>query len=273
MKEILRTNRLGDLVYLTFPGWELLPAIGHGFSTRLGGFSAGPFSTMNLGFRGGDSPSLVAANRAHFLGTIWGRQEERLLYGEQVHGTQVCVVDRQLIRSKVQTIPQADALVTAEKEVLVGGFSADCLLALFIDLDRRAIGVAHAGWRGTINGILSHVVTVMQGQWHSEPGKIQCLLGPCIQSCCYEIGEEVEETAANSPWSRQIVFREGMRADRRHLDLTDTNRQILQESGIKKEHIFASQYCTCCCEEFFYSYRRVGGQPTGSLMGLIFLTG
>lgn len=273
MNEILRTKRLGDVVYLTFPRWELLPGIGHGFSTRLGGYSTGPFSSMNLGFRGGDAPSRVISNRGHFLGTIWNRKEGQLYAGEQVHGTEVSVVDRQRIRSNVQTIPGVDALITAENEVLVAGFSADCLLALFVDLDRRAIGVAHAGWRGTIHGILARVVTAMQGQLHCKPETIQCLMGPCIQPCCYEIGDEVEATAVHSPWSRQVVFRGGVRPGRRHLDLVDTNRQILQASGIKQEHIFASQYCTYCCEEFFYSYRRVAGQPTGSLMGLIFLTG
>ncbi len=273
MKEILVQNCQSGMIYLTYPRWEELPALGHGFSTRSGGFSAGPFASLNLGFKGGDDPLLVKANRARFLGEIWHKEEEQLFSGEQVHGRGVIVVDENVLRAGRQVISSTDALVTARKDVLLGGFSADCLLVLFLDLSGGVVGVAHAGWRGTLQGILAGVVNVMTTHFQSRLENIQCLLGPCIKPCCYEIGEEVERLAATSPWAGQVIFRRASQGGRLHLDLTNTNRNILLASGIKARHIVASQYCTCCNRQLFYSYRRARGGPTGSLLGLVYLAG
>ncbi len=270
MREILRNNQVENMVYLSFPEWDRRH-IGHGFSTRKGGLSTGSFDSLNLGYKGGDDPSIVAYNRSLFLGKIWGMQERHLFQGKQVHGTDVFIVDQKVIQSGIQTIPSTDALVTAESKVLLGAFSADCLLALFIDQTGPVIGTAHAGWKGTIKGILSNVVSVMEKNFNSRPENIQCLLGPCIKPCCYEIGEDVQQFSVISPWANQVVFQQGIRQGKRHLDLTGTNRNILIESGVKADHILTSDYCTCCNQELFYSYRRARGGPTGSLMGIIFL--
>lgn len=271
MKESLRKNHFEDIMCLSLLEWDERPGIGHGFSTRKGGVSFGHFYSMNLGFNGGDDPSLVAYNRSLFLGKIWSKQESELICGEQVHGAEVFIIDKKVIDSNIRVIPSTDALVTAERKVLLGAFSADCLLALFLDLDGPVIGLAHAGWKGTIKGILSNIVNVMKKNFNSRAENIQCLLGPCIKPCCYEIGEEVEQFSAVSPWVKQVVFKPGLREERLHLDLTETNRNILQESGIKTENIFASDYCTCCNPQLFFSYRRSGREPTGSMMGIIFL--
>ncbi len=268
MREALTKNEQGKIIYLSFPQWEHRGDLGHGFSTRQGGVSSGPFESLNLGFKGGDDPLAVARNRSLFL-SVWGKEENQLVSGEQIHGANVFVVDHDYLNSGSRVVPSTDAFVTAEKKVLLGAYSADCQLVLFFDPFGPVIGIAHAGWRGTLQGIVASVVEVMESNYNSNRHHLQCLFGPCIKPCCFEIGEEVENGAAATSWSAQVVFLPGPK--RQHLDLTATNRNILTAAGVQESHIYASQLCTCCKPGLFYSYRRSKGGPTGSMMGIIYL--
>lgn len=260
----------GDLTYFFLPRWEKWGFLKHGFSSRNGGVSQGPFTSLNLGFRGGDRIDAVHENRRRFLG-LWGQKEENLICGEQVHGAEVFLVNEPLAREDNGQIPATDALVTAEPGMLLGAFSADCLLAFFVDPSVPAIGLAHAGWRGTCMGILDRVVKAMSLNFGAGTDSIEVLLAPSIGACCYEVGKEVLNISSVSPWREEIVFSPGTRPGHPFLDLQETNFNILCRAGIRPGNIFRSDYCTHCSQHLFYSYRREGGGPTGSQMGIIFL--
>lgn len=260
-----------DPPYLYFPRWEKTGKVGHGFSTRLGGVSRGRFAGLNLGFRGEDSVSDVAENRRRFL-KIWRKNEEELFSGEQVHGTNIALVDtKHLPAGGRATIPSTDALITSTPGVVLGAYSADCLLALFYDPDFPAVGVAHAGWRGTCAGILYRVVKAMHNAFFTQPQRLQVVTGPSIGRCCYEVGDEVLETCRQFSWKDELFFHPGNREGHPFLDLKRTNFNILVAAGVRPENIMLSKHCTLCRTDLFYSYRGAGGGETGSLMGLIFL--
>jgi len=270
MNEIPSLTEKDGITCFLFPRWEKAGLVGHGFSTRLGGISKGPFAYLNLGLKGGDSPEIVSKNRHRFLG-IWGKHERDLFCGEQVHGKEVFLVDREFLKKGSREIPATDALITKEPQVLLGAFSADCLLAFFLDPKVPAIGIAHAGWRGTLMGILAGVVEAMKKNFKSKPDSLEVLMTPAIGSCCYEVGKEVLDFCAVSPWSSDTVFYPGIRPGHPFLDLQKTNNNILCKTGVKPANIVTNGFCTHCRQDLFYSYRGAKGGATGSHMGIIFL--
>lgn len=270
MPESLHLHEKNKISFLLFPRWEKEGFVGHGFSTRLGGSSTGPFAGLNLGLKGGDDPGIVAKNRQRFL-NVWGKSTQDLFYGEQVHGKNVFRVTAEFIKQSVREIPATDALVTAEKQVLLGAFSADCLLVILLDRKTPAVGIAHAGWRGTLGGILAAVVQSMENNFQSEPGSLEVLMGPAIGPCCYAVGKEVLDFCAGSPWGKEAVFYPGPGPENPFLDLQRTNRNILCRAGVQPANIFMNGYCTHCRGDLFYSYRGAGGVATGSQMGIIYL--
>lgn len=263
------TERNGITLFL-FPRWEKEGLVGHGFSTRLGGVSQGPFASLNLGLKRGDAPEAVIENRRRFLG-IWGKKQEELFCGEQVHGKNVFLLQRDFLKKGHREIPATDALITKEPQLVLGAFSADCLIAFFWDPLRIAIGIAHAGWRGTFKGILAHVIEAMEKEFKSDPEFLEVLMAPSIGPCCYEVGKEVLDTAKLSPWGKEAVFYPGLRPGRFFLDLQKTNINILRKAGVNPSKIITGEFCTCCHRELFYSYRGAKGSRTGSQMGIIFL--
>ncbi len=255
MKEPLITSQKKGLKYFFLPAWEKTGLVKHGFSARK---------------NNNERPDVDREERARFL-KIWAKNEEELFSGEQVHGTAVCTVDRAAFRRRKREFPGVDALVTAERGAVLGAFSADCLLALFWDAAVPAVGIAHAGWRGSCMGILSRVIEVFRYSFNTKPQDLQVLMGPSIGPCCYEVGDEVLHLCSGSPWKKEIVFYPGFREGHSFLDLRKTNSNILSGAGVNRENIHVSYYCTRCNQHLFYSYRGAGGRHTGSLMGIIFL--
>jgi YfiH family protein len=268
--EILSRAEKEGITYFFLPRWETLGFIQHGFSSRQGGISRAPFEDLNLGYKGGDRPEAVQENRRRFLG-LWGKKVQDLFYGKQVHAARVSLVDRKNFSTGSKEIPAVDALITRERGVVLGAFSADCLLVFFLDPEIPALGLAHAGWRGTLMGVVPGVVQAMQENFATRVESLQILMAPAIQACCYEVGGEVLKAADASRWKADLVFLPGIKAGHPYLDLQKTNKNMLRRLGIKTENIFISNYCTHCNPDLFYSYRRAGGKMTGSQMGIFFL--
>lgn len=253
------------LVYFQYAPWEQSGLVGHGFSSRLGGVSTGPYAELNLGTKGGDQPGNVAENRRRFL-SLFGKGEEDLVYGEQVHGSNVALVDH----TSCAVVPETDGLVTAAPGLVLGAFAADCLLVYLWDRQVPSIGLVHAGWRGTLGGIVYKAVEKMQHQLAARPEKIQALLAPSIGPCCYEVGPDLMEIAGKANWRDAAVFSPAGEG-RTFLDLRATNKNILLAAGLRADNIKISSLCTRCNPHFFYSYRGSGGKLTGSQMGIFFL--
>lgn len=222
----------------------------HGFSTRGGGVSQGAFAGLNLDDRQDDS-ALVAENR-RLLTAKLGFLPEQVARLEQVHGTEVLQA-----KAGVQT---GDALVTAQRGLLLAIGTADCYPILLADEEAGVIGAAHAGWRGTVGRIAARTVRAMQ-QLGAQPQRIKAAIGPGICGERYAVGAEVAQAFESA----------GLGACLRHgsqifLDLAQANRQVLEEAGVRPEDIWVSGRCTT--EADFYSYRRDAG-VTGRMWAVI----
>jgi|GEM_PF-322336 len=266
----LEINDQSNMPFFYLPLWEEAGLCGHGFSCRYAKSESGKGAPLDFGFKAGEEPVKVMSNRAAFL-SRWGLGLEDFFYGEQVHESEVALVGQEELRSGLRAFQGVDALVTAEKGAVLGAFSADCLLVFFLAPDIPAAGIAHAGWRGTCKGIVQHVVEIMIKKYGANPHSIQALFSPSIASCCYEVGEEVVDSCSRSLWSKEMVMHLGIRPGHPYFDLQASNRNILQQAGLKAEHIFMNNYCTKCHDSLFYSYRGAGGKIAGSHMGIIYL--
>ena len=166
---------------------ELLdaPRIRHGFFTREGGVSEGPFASLNCGFGSGDDAERVAANRARVAERV-AAAADRLVTCYQVHSADAVVVEAPWRR---ETAPRADGMVTTVPGVALGVLAADCAPVLLADADAGVIGACHAGWRGALGGIVESTVAEMQRRG-ARLERIAAVVGPCIGKLSYEVGPE-----------------------------------------------------------------------------------
>jgi YfiH family protein len=272
------------------------PWLVHGFSTRLAGFSREyGGNALNLGFTKGDSRAAVERNRAAFLqqlgagsalGTRDGSHHWPLVTLRQIHSDIIRFVD-----SPPQSQLVGDGLITATPDLLLGIQTADCLPIILVDPKRRAVAVFHAGWRGTVKRIVEKGVGEMHRHFGSRPSDLKAGIGPGIQGCCYEVGEEVREKFESQFAYAGKFFREVQESDpvrekypmlfltarapghsilpkKIFLDLVEANRQQLLAVGVPAKSIEASPLCTNCRTDLLFSYRGEG-RKTGRMMGVV----
>ncbi len=224
------------------------------FTTRRGGFSAGPYESLNLGRLTADRPEAVARNRA----SLQAKLGVELAHIRQVHGTDV-----RRITTRPSTQPDGDrepplfdGQVTALAGVAAMVLVADCLP---IALARPgAVAMLHAGWRGLAGGIVAEGVRAVTEL--GADGPMEAAIGPGAGSCCYEVGEEIHA----------VFARRGLRARRgRNLDLKAIAREELARAGVAVVH--DAQLCTICAgRSLLFSHRRDGG-VTGRQAGIAWL--
>ena len=184
-------------------------------------------------------------NKAEFLRGVWteaGFVPKVPLYLKQVHSGTVV----QFLNGNIPAqVPTGDAIITNSRDACIVIQVADCLPVLFFDPEKKLAAGAHAGWKGSLLGIVPKVIHPLVGLG-SRPENLKIWLGPSIRSCCYEVDVE-----------RSVLF--PLRADaERNIDLVSFNRQLLDEAGIRKENVFIDPRCTACAPEEFPSYRREG---------------
>lgn len=238
-----------------------LSGVVHGFATRQGGVSAGSFASLNFGTKGGDDPRNVAENLRR-LAEAAGFAPERFYRLRQVHGAEVVEVTEQTRPSELLERP-ADALVTAARGATVGVVTADCVPVLFAG-PGGTVGVAHAGWRGIVAGVLEATLERLG----SAPAAVRVAVGPCIGVERYEVGPEVAQRFEAEPGA---VSREP--GHRPHLDLQAAVRARLEAAGVPRASISVpSELCTYTRADLFFSYRR-HGVGTGLQLSFIGLRG
>lgn len=174
------------------------------------------------------------------------RESGRLLLLTQVHGTAVAT-------APWEGRPEADAAVAGSPGWLLGIQTADCLPVLLVDSARRLVAAAHAGWRGTANGVVARAVAALVARG-SRPEDLVAALGPGIGACCYEVGEGVRGAF---PPSGAAFFRPGPKG-RPHLDLRAANARQLVAAGLRPEALHHVADCTRCRADLYPSYRRDG---------------
>lgn len=252
----------GELRYVTFDIFERTGLVKHAFTTRLGGVSLGPFSRLNLAGHVGDDPGAVVENRIRISRAL-GCAIDDLAAGQQVHGDQVHTVletDRgRGARDFTGAIPDTDALITNLPGILLSSYYADCVPVMILDPVHKAIGLAHAGWKGTVKRIAAATLRSMADSYGSEPGCCLAVIAPSIGPCCYEIDQPVISAFIEAGFDPgRIAVPSG--DSRWKLDLWAANRIILAEAGIKPYNIMTAGMCTACSPELFFSYRGQSGK-------------
>lgn len=256
-------RKKGDLKLFSFDSFEGSGSPIQAMSTRIGGVSEGPYWSLNLGLHVNDEDSAVLINRQRFFRAL-SIPPGSIVTGQQVHGTEVAVIkgsDRgKGARSWEEGIPHTDALVTDSPDVALLVLVADCAAVLFYDHVKRAIGIAHGSWRGTVGGIGRKTVQKMVDAFGCRLEDIRAGICPSIGPCCYEVGEEVISALRGSylsQWERYLIPRGNGSV---HFDLWEALRQQLIEIGIQEEQIETAHICTACHTDLFYSHRRENGR-------------
>jgi hypothetical protein len=235
-----------------------LPRIVQGYTTRNGGVSRPPYDSLNLGAHVGDEADSVAANRER-IWTDLGFRETRVVMAEQVHGDRVAVVTT----PSLTPIPGVDALITRTPGLLLTMFYADCAPVYIVDPNKRAIGLAHAGWRGTSKNIVRHTIDRMVQEFESTPSSMLVAVGPCISADSYEVGSEVANLFRDMSIGRAAggtlaVHPRNEMTGTYNLDLRQVIFAQCLEAGIRAEYIAVCDEDTCRNKRDFFSYRRDG---------------
>lgn len=227
-----RITDVRDRQYLSIPDFES-PGIRHFFTTRRSG-AGNPFP-----------PDI----------------RDAFVLVKQVHGDHILIMDKPVadMPSFVEEASQkpCDAIITNQSRIGIGVVTADCLPVLLYDPIQSVIAAVHAGWRGTIQGILPKVVCQMVYMFKSQAENIVAAMGPAIGACCYAVGEMVIEPlrSVTPEWERYLTPSEDGKAK---LDLTALNRRQIEDAGVPERNIFTVGLCTACNGDLFFSYRRDG---------------
>jgi YfiH family protein len=268
----------------------------HGFSTRVGGYSSVYRNgDLNLGFTKEDARAAVQRNRAAFLSAVGATSPRTSRARKQPFWPIVTLrqIHSDLIHC-IHALPQepfiGDGLITRTPGLLIAIQTADCLPIIVVDVKSRAIGVFHAGWRGTLKRIVEKGVGEMFRCFGTRPRDIKASIGPGVQGCCYQVGEEVRTRFHSQFAYADKLFHEVKESDpvrekypllfltarapghselpkKILLDLVEANRQQLLAAGVPNKNIESSPLCTNCHPELLFSYRAEKGK-TGRLMGV-----
>lgn len=259
-----QSPQIFELVYFQ----QLLEEVSAGFTGREGGISKPPYDSLNLAYHVGDDPNDVLDNRRLLLNKL-GFENGSWTCAEQVHGKRVAVV-REEDRGKgyidrSSAFQDTDALVTNVPGMLLTSFYADCVPLYFMDPVKKVIGLAHAGWKGTVQAIAEEVVHVMETEFGSQRTHIYGAIGPSIGGCCYEVDDTVMDKVRpildgiSQVPATSFIESPSQNAGKTMLNLKELNRIIMIKAGILPTHIEYTSWCTSCHTDKFFSYRTEGG--------------
>ena len=237
--------------------------IAHTFTTRHGGVSKKPFDSNNLAFHVGDDSRDVIKNH-QLLAQRTGYDRTRLVHMRQIHSDRIVIVERAM--HDFENPPECDALITDQPAIPLMVMTADCTPVLLFDPVKNVIAVAHAGRAGAIKGIAPKTIEKMRERFASRLEDILVVLGPSIQSCCYEVGEKIAKEVSDDGFGYAVIKRDA----RFYLEVNAIIKKQLEEMGLKKEQLEDLDICNACEHENFFSYR-ADRQTTGRIAGVLML--
>ena len=248
---------------LKYKKLEEIPWIRHCFTTREGGASKGIFAELNLSFTRGDEEAAVRENYRRVAKRM-GTEVSHFVCSDQTHTTNVRVVTKEdagagVVRERGYT--DVDGLITNEPGLVLSTFYADCVPLYFVDPIRKAVGLSHSGWRGTVHKIGKITVQAMADQYGSRPEDIVAIIGPSICQDCYEVSEDVIlefQKYYREDCQSELYYRK--ENGKYQLNLWRANEIVMEEAGILPENIHTTQWCTCCNPELLYSHRASKGK-------------
>ncbi|CUQ86082.1 peptidoglycan editing factor PgeF [[Ruminococcus] torques] len=247
--------------YMEYPLFQETGIVTSAFSTRLGGVSEGYYSSLNLSFDRGDDPARVLENFKR-IGASIGVAVEDMVLSKQTHTTNVRVVTKEdkgkgVMRERNYT--DVDGMITNVPGICLVTSYADCVPLYFVDPVKKAIGLSHSGWRGTVGKIGKNTVQLMQENFGSKPEDLLAAVGPSVCMDCYEVSEDVieqfKEAFEKKYWEDFFYKKEN---GKYQLNLWKANELIFLESGILPEHMAITNVCTHCNSKILYSHRTMG---------------
>ncbi len=264
-----------SLHYFQFDALGQPAGLNHAVFSRRGGVSAAPFSSLNLSVSVPDDKANVYANRRRAYG-LFGRDTDTVVHAHLVHETAVARVTQ---ANNGTWLPRCDALITDEPGCALTMNYADCAPILLYDPVRRAIGLGHAGWRGTVADVPGAMVAAMAAEFGSDPANLLAAVGPSIGPCCYEVGQDVidavgtvfDDPATLLPYPANGAAAPENGTQRPHFDLPEANRRQLAAAGVPAQQIELAELCTACRTDLFFSHRAENGR-TGRFGAILMLT-
>ena len=254
-EHIFDEKTVDGVPFLSYPMLEETGIVHHGFSTKLGGVSKGCWATMNISTTRGDDPEDVEENQRRIARAI-GVKPEDMTFTNQTHTTNVAVVRAE---NKGRRFMETDGMITNVPGICLVTFYADCVPLYFVDPVKKAIGLSHSGWRGTVGKIGKVTVELMQKTYGSDPKDILAAIGPSICQDCYEVSEDVivkfQKSFEEKYWPELFYQKEN---GKYQLNLWKANELVFEEAGILKKHIAVTNVCTHC--NILFSHRTTGNK-------------
>ena len=226
---------------------SLIKNFKHGFFTRQGGASKGIYKGLNCGLGSSDDAKLVMSNRS-LVAQNMGTNIKNVVSVHQIHSIEAIVCQK-----KFKIAPKADALVTNTPGLLLSVLTADCQPIIFADQKNNVVGIAHAGWRGALNGILPSTINKMEFLG-AEREQISAVIGPCISKTAYEVGSEFFENFIDADEKNKSFFSFNSDTNKYHFDLPSFSLNILKDAKISS--VEWTGHCTYSDPQNFFSYRR-----------------
>lgn len=257
----LKEHDINGVTYLTFPALDAVGTVVHAFSTRLGGVSEGQYASMNFTFTRGDDPEHVMENYRRMAEAL-EVDVSKMVLSYQTHTTnvrKVMAADAGFGIVKDREYQDVDGLITDVPGITLVTFYADCVPLYIVDPVRRAIGLSHSGWRGTVGRMGQVTVEAMTREYGSRPEDLLVGIGPSICKECFEVGEEVV-AAFDKGFAEQ--YRDDLSYvkdnGKYQLDLWLANRIIFEEAGVPSGQIYTTDICTHCNPDLLFSHRTAG---------------
>ena len=276
---------MNDVPLVRFDSLSAFDGLIHAVSTRHGGVSSGYLSSLNLGKTVGDDPENVGINHRR-LAEALGVRRDHFTTTWQVHSQRVLEATKE---HRGTLIDQADGIITNQVDLPLTQRFGDCTPILVYDPSHHAVGLAHAGWRGTVAGMAGSLVQAMVAHYGSDPAELAAVVGPAIGPCCYEVGDEVVDAVRQAFPDSAPVLRatrhsssedqSGVeagkhntgshgQASRLYFDLWEANRWQLAQAGVRQ--IEVAGVCTSCRRDLFFSHRGDHGR-TGRFGAVVML--
>ncbi len=259
----------GNIEYYVFDKFK---NIRHCFSTRKGGVSEGCYESMNLGWREDKKENVVENYR--LICSAIGCDSRNTVWTRQVHKDRIINVTEEDRGKGLFSDREAegyDGIITNCKDVVLTGFSADCVLIFFYDPVRQVIAISHSGWRGTVLSVGAKTVDKMVSDYGCRRRDIICGIAPAIGKCCFQVDRPVvDEFEKAFDWCRPFIRADEENEGKYYIDLQGINEEILVGAGIVRDNIENSRICTKCSPDMFFSHRLMGDKR-GSMAGFISL--
>lgn len=246
----------------------------NGTSTRIGGVSTGHTSAMNFCNNEFDTLENVIRNRDIFFNAV-GIDQAQVVNSRQVHKTDIAIVDEAMLAlspdERAESNGDIDGLITNVPGTTLACYSADCCIVTIVDPVHHAVGIVHAGWRGTVEKIAAKALRLIADNYGTDPHEVVCALSPCICPDCFEVGEDVVSAAREAfdenTWP--AIFTAHDNGDGKYqFDIWEANVQSLIEAGVPRESIEKPNACTCCNPDVFFSHRASQGKR-GTIMTFV----